>query len=214
MRKVVFVHASRAAVEPLMRYYPKEAPDLEITNLLDDGVMRLFRGGGMDKAKVRLAEMIRTGREVYAAEASLLTCSAVPTPVLAELRALAGIPLVKIDVPMTRLAVRAARRIGIVVTFPPTVESTRALLLEASPGVELSVKLVPEALDRLLAGDAAAHDEMLLDAGAALADGEAEALVLAQVSMAHLVAPMRARTGRPVFSSLETSLAALREALG
>jgi hypothetical protein len=55
---------------------------------------------------------------------------------------------------------------------------------------------------------------MLLDAGAALADGEAEALVLAQVSMAHLVAPLRARTGRPVFSSLETSLAALREALG
>ncbi len=217
-RKIVLIHASRASVEPLMRHYPAAAPELSIVNLLDDGVMDLFAQGENALATRRLAEMITTGRAFYGAELALLCCSAVTNGMMEELEERAGIPLLKIDVPMTRMAVEAGSRIGVVVTFPPTQAITHALLKEAAAQagrpVELLDELQPGAVEAILAGDRETHDRILLDAGGRLASREAEAIVLAQVSMAHLVGPMKARTGLPVFSSLETSLVAVKEKLG
>jgi Asp/Glu/hydantoin racemase len=216
--KIVLIHASRASLDPLMRCYPRAAPEIGIVNLLDDGVMGLFASGGNDAAVRRLADMIRTGREVYAAELALLCCSAVTRSMLEELRSSAAIPVVKIDVPMAAAAVRAGSRIGVIVTFPPTLPVTRSLLAEAADeagaAIEVREALVPDALDALLAGDAATHDRLLLEAGGRLAEEGAEVIVLAQVSMAHLVEPLRARARRPVLSSLETSLLAVRAVLG
>jgi Asp/Glu/hydantoin racemase len=218
IRKIVLIHASRAAVEPLMKYYPREAPELEITNLLDDGVMRLFTSDSMPRAQRRLQEMVTVGRDIYAAELALLTCSAVPRPVMAELRSSARIPLLKIDEPMARLAVRAGTRIGLIVTFPPTQSSTHKLLADAASeaGTQLEIvdELAPKALEALLAGDQSKHDTLMLAAADRLATKQVQAIVLAQVSMAHLVPRMKERLALPVFSSLETSLAAVRELLG
>ena len=40
--KIAFIHTSPAAIGPLMQFYGEAAPDLEITNLLDDGLLRLY----------------------------------------------------------------------------------------------------------------------------------------------------------------------------
>ena len=216
-RNITLVHASRASVAPLNGYYPSEAEELEITNLLDDGVMKLFRSGDMDLARQRLEEMIATGRETYAAELVLLCCSAVTRPVLEQLRAGAGIPVLKIDEPMTRQAVETGNRIGLIVTFPPTLEVTHKLLEDAAAdlgkSIEIVDELIPEAVEAILSGDRETHDGLLVDAADRLNAKNAEVIVLAQVSMAHLVARLQQRTGLPIFSSLETSLAEVRETL-
>ena len=213
---ITIVHASPASIAPLNNYYPKAEPALEITNLFDDGVMRLFRKDRHEIAKQRLADMIATGRELYDAEVALLACSAVTSESMRDLRANSRIPLVKIDEPMARLAVQTGSRIGVIVTFPPTQSVTRNLLEEAADGKQLQVveELVPEALEALIAGDQPTHDKLMTSAAERLAEQQVDAIVLAQVSMANLVGPLKERTGLPVFSSLETSLVEVRRVLG
>ncbi len=217
MPKVSFLHASPAALPPLAQFYRKAAPELEITNLLDDGLLRLFAAGDWTTVERRLEEMLLTARDTYAAEAVLLTCSAVPRDMLARLREGAGVPVLKIDESLARAAVRAGRRIGVVVTFPPTLEINRALLEEAAAetgnAIEILPRLVPEAYQALLAGDAASHDRRILAAVEELAREGVEVVVLAQVSMARVLPQLEGRVAVPVLSSLETSLAALRELL-
>jgi Asp/Glu/hydantoin racemase len=197
-RRIALIHAVPAAIGAVVQYYSEAAPELDLYNLLDDGLTRLFALDDPAPAHRRLADMIATARDIYRAELALLTCSAVPRPTLDALRTDAGIPVLKIDEPLAQAAVKAGRRLGVIVTFPPTVETARRLLLDADPAVELTIELVPNlAAVRGAAERLAAHD----------------AIVLAQVSMAPLAADLRRRLAIPIFTSLDTSLPAVREAL-
>ncbi len=211
---IAFIHASPAALPPLVQFYKEAAPDLDIINLLEDGLLRLFSAGDFPLAEVRLGAMLAAARDVYAARLAILTCSAVPRPLLDSLRAAARIPVLKIDHPMARRAVETGSRIGVAVTFPPTAELTSKLLLESAEeqgrSVELTLEVKSKAYDALLAGDAATHDKMLLDAVAALARQNVDVIVLAQVSMARILDRARASVSVPVLTSLDTSLAAVR----
>ncbi len=198
-----------------MNYYPRHWPELRITNLLDDGVMGLFASADWDAAHARLLDMIRIGHDVYGAQAALVSCSAVSRTAMDGLRAESPIPVLKIDEPMAALAVTASRRVGLLVTFPPTLPISEKLIQSAAGAdpVELVSELVPTAIAALLAGDRAEHDAQLFAAADRLAGQGIGALVLAQVSMGPLVPALRERLGIPVFSSLETSMASLRQML-
>ncbi len=216
--KVAFIHTSPAAVGPVTAYYGSAAPEIEAYNLLDDGLLRLFAGNDRGAVEARLLEMIRSAAAAYGVEAALLTCSAVEASSLRVLRAKAGVPVVKIDEEMARQAVRRGRRLGVVVTFAPTREPTRALLQaaarDAGADVTLVEEILPGALEALLAGDVARHDEEVLAAAGRLAVAGVDAIVLAQVSMARVLAAVEAGVSVPVISSLRTSLDDLRGALG
>ncbi len=216
-RNVTFLHASPAAVAPLMNYYSGAAPDLEITNILEDGILRLLAAGNLSAAERRLHNMIAAAADDYDAELVMMTCSAVPKGTLQALRDEAGVPLLKIDEPMARFAVAAGSRIGVAVTFPPTRETTHRLLLdaaeEASTKIHISDEVLPLAYRALLAGDLETHDALLLAAVDRLAESGAEAIVLAQVSMARVLFKARERVSVPVLTSLDSSLDAIREIL-
>jgi Asp/Glu/hydantoin racemase len=127
-------------------------------------------------------------------------------------------PVLKIDYPMARRAVRAGRRVGVAATFPPTLVPTSRLLREAAKeaGAEIEIveEVAPGAYAALLANDTKTHDELLAAAVENLQDKDVSAVVLAQVSMARTL-PLIERTARvPVLNSLHTSLEAIREALG
>ena len=213
--RAVIVHAARPSLDPIMNYYPRHWPELRITNLLDDGVMGLFASADWEPAHARLAEMIHTGHATYSAQAALVSCSAVTREAMDALRAASPIPVMKIDEPMAAMAVAASRRIGLLVTFPPTLPISEKLIQSAAGAdtVELVSELVPSAIAALLAGDRAKHDAQLFAAADRLAGQGIGALVLAQVSMGPLVPALQERLGIPVFSSLETSMAALRQML-
>lgn len=214
---VAFIHASPAAIPPLVQYYASHEPGWQIVNLLDDGIMRSFREADDRAAESGLLSLIGRAVERHGARAALLTCSAPTLAMMKRLSSAAPVPVVKIDLPMARAAVAAGSRIGALVTFPPTAEPTRALLAEAAReadrAVEVIVELREEALEALLRGDRATHDRIVLAAAETLAARRVDVIVLAQVSMAHLRQRLSEALTLPVYSSLETSHAALREVL-
>lgn len=216
-RQLAFIHASPAAIAPLMRYYAEVEPEWIVTNLLDDGLMRRFREGDEAGAEHGLLALIGHARAFHRAEAALITCSAAAPGLVQRLSAASGLPLVKIDAPMAEASVTAGSRIGVLATFPPTLDSTRALLNEAARraarGIRILTELREDALKALLAGDSAAHDRALEAGAGVLISRGADVIVLAQVSMAHLRQTLERRHGLPVFSSLETSHRALQEVL-
>jgi glutamate racemase len=216
-RSVAFIHTSPAAVAPLMQFYGEAAPELEITNLLDDGLLRLLAAGRAGDVRRRLAEMLRAAAETYQPELAMVTCSSVSKEMSDSLALDFPFPVLKIDYPMARRAVRAGRRIGVAATFPPTLGPTSRLLREAAAeaGAEIEIveEVAPEAYTALLSNDAATHDELLAAAVERLQNRDVSAVVLAQVSMARAL-PLLERGARvPVLTSLHTSLEAIREAL-
>lgn len=216
-RSVAFIHTSPPAVGPLMQFYSQAAPELEITNLLDDGLLRLLAAQDLATTRTRLADMVRVATETYKAELALVTCSSVPLELVVELSAQVRVPIVKIDYPMAQQAVRAGRRIGVAATFAPTLGPTRRLLERAAAeaGVELALieAVAPAAYDALLTNDLARHDELLTAAVVQLSEQDVATIVLAQVSMARTLPQLAGLVKVPVLSSLHTSLAAVRARL-
>jgi Asp/Glu/hydantoin racemase len=200
-----------------MQFYGEHAPELEITNLLDDGLLRLLAAGKSEVARKRLSEMLRSAAETYEPELAMITCSSVPREMADSLARDFRMPVLKIDYPMARAAVSAGRRIGVAATFPPTLAPTSKLLNEAAAEAGVEVEIVqevePAAYEALLANDTATHDRLLLDLIERLQEKDVAAVVLAQVSMARVL-PLLGESARvPVLTSLHTSLEAVREAL-
>ncbi len=217
-RSVAFIHTSPAAVGPLMQFYAAAAPELEVTNLLDDGLLRLLAAGRLDTARKRLSEMLGAAVETYAPELAMITCSSVPKSMSDSLARDFRVPVLKIDYPMARRAVEAGRRVGVAATFAPTLAPTSRLLREAAAEAGTEIELVeevePEAYAALLKNDAARHDELLVAAVERLQGRDVAAVVLAQVSMARVLPLLEGRARVPVLTSLHTSLEAVRAALG
>ncbi|MFL6256912.1 MAG: aspartate/glutamate racemase family protein [Pyrinomonadaceae bacterium] len=216
-RSVAFIHTSPAAVGPLMQFYAEAAPELEITNLLDDGLLRLLATGRAADVRRRLSEMLRAAAETYEPELAMVTCSSVSKEMSDSLARGFPFPVLKIDYPMARRAVRAGRRIGVAATFAPTLVPTSRLLREAAAeaGAEIEIveEVAPEAYTALLSNDTQTHDELLASAVERLQNKDVSTVVLAQVSMARTL-PLIERSARvPVLTSLHTSLEAIREAL-
>jgi aspartate/glutamate racemase len=199
-----------------MEFYSEAAPELEITNLLDDGLLRLLAAKKFPVAQERLADMIKTASETYDAELAMITCSSVSKEMAEQLSSGSRIPILKIDYPMARQAVRAGTRIGVAATFPPTIVPTSKLLAEAAAEAGTEIEIIQQvaqgAYSALLAGDTATHDDLLLDTIHQLEQQEVSVIVLAQVSMARILPRIDGRLSVPVLSSLHTSLDAIREA--
>ena len=209
---IAILHATRASLDPVSRYYSAHAPQLDIYNLLDDGLMRYLDTVDMERAGKRFISMLETARDEYGAKMAMLTCSAVPASTMEMLRAWdPKFPVIKIDEPMAAMAVTLGSTIGVLATFPATVATTQGLLFDAAAGRPFSIptRCIPEALQALFDGYRSTHDSLVKDAAAAMAGTGVDAILLAQVSMAHLVGEIARETGLPVLGSLDTSLDAI-----
>jgi aspartate/glutamate racemase len=216
-RDIALIHTSPAAIPPLMQFYSEAAPDLRITNLLDDGLLRLLAAQKYAVACERLAGMIETAIQTYGAELAMITCSSVTKSMAEQLDDSFAIPVLKIDYPMARQAIGYGKRVGLAATFPPTVAPTTRLLndaaAEAGTEIEIVEQVVAEAYKALLAGDPENHDQLLLEGIKQLEQSNVSTIVLAQVSMARILPLAEDRISVPVLSSLHTSLNAIRDVL-
>lgn len=215
---VSFLHTSPAAIPPVMQYYGAHAPDLEITNQLDDGLLRLLASGDSAAAERRLGQMLAVAQQQYGGRLAMVTCSSVTPAIIESLSATAAIPVIKIDTPMADEAIATGGRLGVVISFRPTLEPTSKLLSDAAERagrkIELAPVIVEEAYRALLGGDADGHDAIVLDAIDRLAADSVSGIVLAQVSMARVLPKLAGRVALPVFSSLPSSLKRIRELIG
>ena len=216
-RDIALIHTSPAAIPPLMQFYSEAAPDFRITNLLDDGLLRLLAAQNYAVARERLASMIETATQTYGAELAMITCSSVTKNMAEQLNDSFTIPVLKIDYPMARQAIEYGKRIGLAATFPPTIAPTTRLLndaaAEAGTEIEIVEQVVAEAYQALLAGNPESHDELLLEGIKKLEQSNVSTIVLAQVSMARILPVLEDRISVPVLSSLHTSLDAIRDVL-
>ncbi len=216
-RQVAFIHTAHAAIPPLMAHYTRAAPEIEITNLLDEGVLRFFASGNYRAAEWRFRDLISVALHGHRVEAVVITCSSAPLELVDELRAQCEIPLLKIDVPMAARAVGTGRRIGLALTFPATLRPSSELLTRAAAEAGREIEIVPEiidsAYDALLSGRPEEHDELVRHGIDRLERRSVDVIVLAQVSMYRVLSKLHGNFAVPILSSIETSVPAVRALL-
>jgi Asp/Glu/hydantoin racemase len=156
-------------------------------------------------------------------DAVLITCSTMNRsyPLVSETLKPYGVPVFQIDRPLMERAVEQGRRILVIATHGPTVESTQALLgevaQEKSRAIQMSGALTKDAWDCLAHGDVEGHNRALAETiRHHLQSSEFDSVVLAQLSMTVFLLsfPHPQETfGIPVFTSGQCGFESVRQAL-
>jgi glutamate racemase len=214
--KILFFHTSPAAINPLKNYYQENAPELEIINFLDDGILEFFTLEKSVLITQLMVEWIKAAQNYHQVKACLITCSAVTRGQLNDIGDQSDIPVLKVDLPMLESAIDSGERIGIIASFPPGAKSSMETLYELAHEKEKKLILVqifkPEAYDALLQGNISLHDQLILKEIEKNRE-ECDAYVLTQVSLAHLKEKVEKTTRKPVFASPQESLTQIRRIL-
>jgi Asp/Glu/hydantoin racemase len=180
------VAALPAVFDPLLA---DEAPDVHAYHMVDESLLAdTVAHGPLPRTTARLASHLAQA-EAAGAEAVQVTCSSLaPAPEAA--RPLLGTPVLRVDEPMARQAVRTGPRIAVLATLTSTLEPTAELIRRqaAHEGarIELTTSTCDGAFEARTAGDAAAHDRLIAEEARRLA-AQHDVLVLAQASMAAAV---------------------------
>jgi Asp/Glu/hydantoin racemase len=205
-------------------------PGVKLVNVGNEAVqlnfMRAHKAGEQVPPALNIDLFARFAEDttsLYPVDAILITCSTMNRayPAVREAVKSRGVPVVQIDEPMMEKAAGAGKRILAIATHGPTVENTKALLLEtaARMGREIVVEcaIVEEAFSLLGKGDIRAHNEAI---ARILRDrmkrDRFDAVVLAQLSMSVFAFSYPDRLGAfgaPVLTSGEEGFLRMREIL-
>jgi glutamate racemase len=130
-----------------------------------------------------------------------------------------SIPIIKIDTPMARNAVKIVKEngiVGVLATLPTTLPPTAGLVESEiqKTGKKVSVKrfVAEGAFQKLMAGNREEHNAIVIAKAIEVAK-EVDVLVLAQGSMALLEKEIAKATGKPVYSSPESGIEQFLEIL-
>ncbi|WP_432941999.1 aspartate/glutamate racemase family protein [Kribbella sp. CA-253562] len=209
--KVGLLHTVPALAGTFQDLVARQNPALRQVHVADAELLATaVREGVTEEVFARVRRHVRYLVEDGAA-AVLVTCSSIGEAVEAAARD-AEVPVLRVDAPMAEEAVRAAGdggRIAVLATLQATLGPTGRLLERAAAGtgVTVAATVVEGAADARAAGDQDEHDRLVR---AAVETAEADAIVLAQASMAQAVAGLDVRT----FTSPAGGVAALLAAVG
>lgn len=199
------IHAAvftAASLEPFAR---EAMPEVEIMHAGDDTVqrdnLRAPVGTIPSRNFYKFATFARFFEEA-GVDLIVLACSTFNQAVEIA-RPMIKTPMLQIDRPMMEEAVKCGKTIGLMGTLPSTMPSSERLLrlCASDAGKDIVVKQVlnDRAFKILREGNAAAHNEMLMEDIAALSK-ECDCIVLAQGSMATLENDVK-NNPVPVFTS-------------
>ena len=221
-RRVMLVHALTESLTPIHKAFSTHWPEAETYDLLDSSASADHAANdGLLDARMK-ARFLALGR--YAAEAGsrkggtdgvLFTCSAFGPAIEAVKQALA-IPVLKPNEAAFTQALAIGKRIGLLVTFEPSLKSLSIELSDMArqQGISLSLeaRVIPAALVALHAGQPEEHDALIAQAAAALP--AVDAVVLGQVSMARAAAAVSGQGAVPVITTPESAVIEMRRLLG
>ncbi|WP_037683173.1 aspartate/glutamate racemase family protein [Streptomyces griseus] len=201
---LALLHTSPAHIPVFDALREEDHPDLRLRHEVDEELLARARRDGPDAVTDDVgAALDRLAAE--GARAVLCTCSSIGA--VAEAYD-AGVPVLRVDRPMAAAAVAAGSRLVVLATLESTFAPTRTLIEEeahrADRPVTVRTLLVDGAWDRFAAGDTEGHARLVAAAADAVTD--ADAIVLAQVSMTP--AQRRTTTTVPVLSSPRPGLVA------
>jgi Asp/Glu/hydantoin racemase len=214
--RIVLVHATAAAVEPIRAAFAQTWPEPDLVNLLDDSLSR-------DRALMpdltddmyRRFDALGGYAVSIGADGVLFTCSAFG-PAIERVARSVGIPVLKPNEAMFAEPIAIGGKVGMLATFEPSIASMAAEFEEqagkAGVMAQLRSVLVPGAMAALNAGDRQRHDTLVAEAAQNL--GHCDAIMLAQFSMAPAASSLRQRSSAPVLTSPGSAVAALKKRIG
>jgi aspartate/glutamate racemase len=190
LAKLAILHTTLATTVSLPALAAEILPGVTLHHFVDDTILiQLLRNGGeLSEVEERVIQYARFA-EGAGVDALLCACSSIGE-IMPVAQQSIRIPCLRIDEPMAQIAVEHAVSIGVAATLSTTLGPTSRLIAqkakEAGKAIVISEKLIDGAYELLIRGDAAGHDELLLEGLADLAE-RTELVVLAQASMARVL---------------------------
>jgi Asp/Glu/hydantoin racemase len=214
-RRIVLLHATPVAMQPIQSAFAAVWPEAETVNLLDDALsLDRAREGALTEAMIERFVAFGTYGHRTGADGILVTCSAFG-PAIERLAAAVPVPVLKPNEAMFEAAVARGGRIGMLATFAPAIdtmtEEFEEFTARAGSRARLTTVLVPEAIDRLKRGDAEAHNRLVAAKAPELAGFDA--LMLAHFSTSRAAEAVRRAVDIPVLTAPEAAVHRMRALL-
>ena len=209
------IYTAPAIVEPVTKIVSDTMPGVQKFNIVDDRIILVIVSEGLSPKVHRIVANYVRGAEDEGADAVLVTCSSI-SPCVETARRLVSIPVMKMDDPMTDLAVEHGSSIAVIATASATLGPTAQLLQDKAKArgknVNVSMELCKGAFEALHNKDVQTHDRLVMDAIRRNAQ-TADVIVLAQASMARIVPQLGNQVKIPVLTSLKSGIEQVKPVL-
>jgi Asp/Glu/hydantoin racemase len=215
--RLALLHTSHVLIPAFDLLCKENLPDTSIFHIVDKTLIEdTMAAGALTKSTERRVTSYVQAAHQAGADAVMITCSSIG-PGVKAVRALCDFPVLRVDEPMAKEAVRIGRRIGVAATLPSTLEPTLGLLRETADIHSRKVDLVPclceGAFPSFLAGETATHDRIVMESLKDLMQ-RTDAIVLAQASMATVVQKIPQELRRvPILSSPKLAILQAKKVL-
>lgn len=206
MSLVGVIHTTRLVVEPVHQSISDSCEDLQISHVLDEGILRRLASLGEITPEITdwLTSMVASTQNI-GADLALVSCSSL-SPCVNEVRTRLDIPVLKVDEPMMEHGVRNGERIGLVMTNPTTEAPSQLLFSEITQRLSSNATLVPtlcpDAFAKLTRGDIEGHDAEVVGTIHKLLE-DVDLIMLAQISIAPVRRHLDEASAGRVLSSLD-----------
>jgi Asp/Glu/hydantoin racemase len=215
-QRIVLLHATPVAVDPVKAAFAELWPEPELVNLLDDSLSPdRARTPGLTDAMVQ--RFVSFGRYAYStgADAILVTCSAFG-PAIAQMAEELPIPVLKPNEAMFHAAVAQGSNIAMVATFRPAVVTMEAefddYVAETGSRAKLTTIVVEPAMTALRAGDAETHNRLIAEKADELTGFDT--VMLAHFSTSRAQPALSAKLSVPVLSAPGAAVSRLKDLIG
>lgn len=215
--KVCFFHTVAGLAGRFDELAAEYVPEADHFHIVDESVLNdaLDAGELTPAINRRICSQLALAEDA-GADLVLDTCSST-SPAVDVARQVVGVPILKIDDPMTEVAVERGDHITVLATAASTLDPSTELVQrkadQQNKSVTVRSELVEGALDARERGEQDEHDRLITERTLELAD-ETDVIVLAQASMSHLAPDLSERVSVPVLSSPEMAMEAVASALG
>ena len=210
--RIVLIHATSVAVEPIVASFRGGWPEAEIVNILDDGLPadRAKDPGVTPQMFQHFSDLTRYARN-RGADGVLFTCSAFG-PAIEQAAKEVSIPVLKPNEAMFEQAMNCGRRIGMIATFAPALASMEEEFASErnhrKSNAELKSVVVPAAMDALRAGDVDGHNRLVAEGVSSLP--AVDAIMLAHFSTSRAAPAVSRKTAIPVLTAPDAAVSKIR----
>ena len=216
--RIVLLHATPVAMEPIHAAFAEVWPEAETINLLDDG-LSVDRAREHELSEQMIARFVRFGRYGHDMQADgiLATCSAFGRAI-ERLASEVPVPVLKPNEAMFEAALEHGNRVGMLATFGPAVASmteefndylSKQQASQRANTCELKTILVAGAIEALKNGDAARHNALVAERAIELAD--CDVVMLAHFSTSRAAEAVRAMITVPVLTAPHAAVIRMRD---
>jgi Asp/Glu/hydantoin racemase len=210
--RIVLLHGTPVAVEPIQKSFATRWPEAEVVNLLDDS-LSVDRAKDHDLTPRMFERFMELGgyAQRIGADGILVTCSAFG-PAIERMTRELPMPVLKPNEAMFKAAMTRGQKIGMLATFAPSVltmteEFDEFVRATGSKGT-LKTIVVDGAMDALRKGDAKTHNELVAARAPEL--GDCDAIMLAHFSTSRAAELVGATVSVPVLTAPDAAVDRMR----